>query len=99
MQQGNVKSHRGRYGKGELQELGRFAGNLGIEMIPCIQTLAHLEHILQWPAYASLRDSDRVILADHEPTYALLERMIAAASAPFIEFRKSNGDKVTIYVA
>ena len=32
-------------------------------MIPCIQALGHLEQILQWPAYANLRDTATVLLA------------------------------------
>jgi len=74
---------RGRYTQAELQDLDAHAGQFGIEMFPCIQALAHLEQILQWPAYFALRDTDNVLLADHEPTYALLEKMIAAACAPF----------------
>ena len=41
---------------------------LGIEMIPCIQTLAHLERALQWPVMAEYRDTDDVLLTgEHEP--------------------------------
>jgi len=74
---------RGRYSKAEMKELDRYAANLGIEMFPCIQTLAHLEQILQWPAYAKYRDTSGVLLADEDATYELLEKMIRAASEPF----------------
>ena len=33
---------RGRYSQEELKEIDRFAGENDIELIPCIQTLAHL---------------------------------------------------------
>ncbi|MBI2440969.1 MAG: family 20 glycosylhydrolase [Lentisphaerae bacterium] len=74
---------RGRYTWEELKSLDQYAAHLGIEMIPCIQTLAHLEQVLQWPAYADYRDTDDIILANDNKTYALLEKMIAAASGPF----------------
>lgn len=74
---------RGRYTQDELHDLDNYGAALGIEMIPCIQTLAHLEQILQWPAYADYRDVDGVILAEEERTYKLVEKMIAAATAPF----------------
>ncbi len=74
---------RGRYTQDELRDLDRYADALGIEMFPCIQTLGHLEQILQWPAYAAYRDTRGVLLAEHEPSYVLIEKMIRAASAPF----------------
>jgi hypothetical protein len=74
---------RGAYSAKELRELDRYAAMFGIEMFPCIQTLAHLAQILQWPAYADVMDTDHVLLAEHEPTYVLIEKLIAAASAPF----------------
>jgi hypothetical protein len=60
-----------------------YADGFGIEMFPNIQALAHLGQVLQWPAYAQYRDTDQVLLADEPKTYALLEKMIDAASAPF----------------
>jgi len=52
-------------------------------MFPCIQTLAHLSQILQWPAYRANRDTEDILLAEDEATYRLVEKMITAASAPF----------------
>jgi hexosaminidase len=72
---------RGRYSAGELKEVDRYASLFGIEVIPCIQTLAHLERILQWPAYASVKDTQSVLLAEEEATYALIGRMLDAAQA------------------
>jgi hypothetical protein len=74
---------RGRYTESEMRDLDDYADALGIEMFPCIQALAHLEQILQWPAYGDYRDVGGVMLAEEERTYELLEKMIAAASAPF----------------
>jgi hexosaminidase len=74
---------RGRYTEAELREIDAFADTLGIEMFPCIQALAHLEQILQWPAYMDYKDVNGVLLAEEDRTIALLDKMITAASAPF----------------
>jgi len=74
---------RGGCRQDELKELDDYAFSLGIEMIPCIQTLAHLEQILQWPAYARLCDTGGILLAEEDETYALVEKLITAAIAPF----------------
>ncbi len=66
---------RGAYTKEELRELDRYALALGIELIPCIQTLGHLEMALHWPAMAEMRDTGRTLLADEEKTYQLIEAM------------------------
>ncbi|MES2309421.1 MAG: beta-N-acetylhexosaminidase [Verrucomicrobiota bacterium] len=74
---------RGGYTQKELRELDRYAGQLGIEMFPCIQTLAHLEQILQWPRFQDLKDVDGVLIAEEKKTYQWIEKMIDEASAPF----------------
>ena len=74
---------RGRYTYDEMKALDDYADALGIEMFPCIQTLAHMAMVLQWPAYAEYQDTDHVLIADEEKTYALIEKMISAAGAPF----------------
>ncbi len=76
---------RGRYTFEELKDMDDYADMLGIEMIPCIQTLAHLERALQWPVMEAYRDTADVLLTgENEPeTYAFLRECIQAASAPF----------------
>ena len=74
---------RGRYTHNEMRDLDRYADNFGIEIFPCIQTLGHMEQVLKWPAYADYRDTPGILLAEDEPTYRLIEKMIAAASGPF----------------
>lgn len=74
---------RGRYTQAEMRDLDDYARKFGVEMFPCIQVLAHLRQVLQWPAYAAHRDTPDVLLADDGKTYRLIEKMIAAASAPF----------------
>jgi hypothetical protein len=74
---------RGAYTQKELKEVDRYAAALGIEMIPCIQTLAHLEQMLQWPPYASYRDTAGILLAEDPTVYEFIRKIIRAASAPF----------------
>ena len=74
---------RGRYTYEELKELDDYADALGIEMIPCIQTLGHLFAALKWDACSTLRDTDDILLVDDEQTYQFIEDMICAASKPF----------------
>ncbi len=71
---------RGRYSREELKALDDFAARYGIEMIGCIQTLGHLEHLLKWPAYSDIRDTERVLMVDESRTYKLIDKMLAEFS-------------------
>ena len=55
---------RGRYSKEELLSLDKYASEKGIELIPCIQTLAHLGTIFHWQEYAAVNDVNDILLAD-----------------------------------
>lgn len=66
---------RGRYTKQELKELDSFAAALGIELVPAIQTLAHLGQSLKWKAMASLVDTGDILLADSSEVQAFLGAM------------------------
>lgn len=74
---------RGRYTQKELKSIDDYAHSLGIEMVPCIQALAHLEQIIQWPAYADICDTNHILLVGEKKTYDFVRKMIRAASAPF----------------
>ncbi len=68
---------RGAYTLQEIQEIDQYAARLGIEVIPCIQTLGHLEQILKWRhTYWSVRDTNSVLLVGAEPTYELIAKML-----------------------
>ena len=41
---------------------------MGIELIPCVQTLGHFKQFLQWPSSAPLRDQPGILLIDDEKT-------------------------------
>jgi hypothetical protein len=70
---------RGAYTPSELSEIVDYAEKLGIELVPCIQTLAHLSKVQRWKANAALFDTASVLLIDDEKTYQLIEKMIANA--------------------
>ena len=72
---------RGRYSKAEMKELDTFATSIGIEVIPCIQTLAHLNGTLRWGQIPV--DCDDILLADDPRTYELIEHMFATLSECF----------------
>jgi hypothetical protein len=74
---------RGRYTASELRGLDDCAFALGIEMFPCIQTLSHLFLPLRWPAFRDVRDTYYILLAGEKKTYALIEQLLRAASAPY----------------
>lgn len=74
---------RGRYSESELREIDDYADKLGIEIIPCIQTLAHLSTFLQWKRTYEIRDTPDVLLVGSEETYALIDKMIASITRSF----------------
>lgn len=74
---------RGRYSQAELRALDDYADALGIEIIPCIQTLAHLKQALKWNYAQDIRDTEDILLVDEPKTYDFVRHLIEAASAPF----------------
>ncbi len=71
---------RGGYTIQEMKALDDYADALGIELVPCIQALAHLEQTLQWDPNFKYRDTHHILLAGDEATYALIRKFIKAAS-------------------
>lgn len=74
---------RGKYSQAELREIDDYADRFGIEVIPCIQTLAHLKEALKWFFAGPVKDTDDILFVGKPETYAFVEQMIDAASAPF----------------
>ncbi|MBE5753265.1 MAG: beta-N-acetylhexosaminidase [Clostridiales bacterium] len=66
---------RGRYTKQELKEIVAYCESIGMETIPCIQTLAHLNQIFRWSIYSAVHDCDDILLVGEERTYELIENM------------------------
>ncbi len=64
---------RGRYSKEELKHLDQVAISLGMDMIPCIQTLGHLKTALRWNWTDGMRDNPDILLIGQERTYEFIE--------------------------
>ncbi len=71
---------RGGFTSREMKALDDYADALGIELIPCIQALAHLAQTLQWDPNFKYRDTNDILLAGDEATYAFVRKCIKAAS-------------------
>lgn len=68
---------RGRYSKKELKELDDYGDMLGIELIPCIQTLAHMDQFLAWgePAGKYL-DIDNILYVGKPEVNELIDKIL-----------------------
>ena len=69
---------RGRYSQAELREIDDYAYDKGIELIPAIQTLAHLNCIFRWPTYSGMRDCNDILLVGEDETYKLIDDMFSS---------------------
>ena len=74
---------RGRWTESELKELVEYGEKFGVELIPCIQTLAHLERMMRWKCYQSVIDCNDILLVGDDKTYDLIEQMFKACSKAF----------------
>ena len=66
---------RGRYSKAELKQIDAYAAAHGMQVIPCIQTLAHVNALFHWPVYREIHDAADILLTGDERTYALVDGM------------------------
>lgn len=82
---------RGRFSQAELRELDDYADRFGIELIPCIQALAHLNCIFRWPAFEPLQDVGDILLVGDEKTYQLIDNAIKSCAACFRSRRINLG--------
>ena len=68
---------RGGYTKAELKEIDAYCKEKGVDLIPCIQTLAHLNQMFRWGnEYGCINDVNDILLVDDERTYTLIENII-----------------------
>ena len=67
---------RGKYSKSELKEIASIGEEYGVEVVPCIQTLAHLG-IFRWKRFAPLRDTADILLVGDPEVYKLIDKMFA----------------------
>lgn len=67
---------RGAYTKEEIKEIDAYADMFGVELVPCIQTLAHYNQLLCRPEYASICDKGDALLVGDERTYTLIDNIL-----------------------
>ena len=72
---------RSRYSIEEMKEIDEFCTSIGIEAIPCIQTLAHMKTHFKWNTVPV--DCDDILLAEDERTYELIANMFKTLSSCF----------------
>jgi hypothetical protein len=66
---------RGRYSLADIRELDSYAASLGLELVPFVQTLAHLNALTKWQAFGGLFDINDILLCGSEEVYGLVEDM------------------------
>ncbi|HEY4553220.1 MAG TPA: beta-N-acetylhexosaminidase, partial [Bacillaceae bacterium] len=71
---------RGRYTGEQLKSMDQYAQMFGVELVPCIQTLAHLGTALKWSAFSDVLDCQDILLIDEEKTYQLIDAMFRTMS-------------------
>ncbi len=74
---------RGRYTIEELKDIDAYCKKKGVELIPCIQTLAHLNCIFKWEEYSKIKDTKDIMLIGDERTYQLIENIFKTLSQVF----------------
>lgn len=82
---------RGAFSKEELKEIDDYAFMFGIEVIPCIQTLAHLSTAIRWPGLAQFSDTPDILLVGHEKTYKFIKDMFEYCKEVFRSRRINIG--------
>ena len=74
---------RGGFSVSEIQEIDTYCQSKGIELVPCVEVLAHLGCIFRWRDYATIHDNGDVLLVDEERTYEFLDNIFATVSKAF----------------
>lgn len=74
---------RGRYSHDELKEIDAYAKKAGVELIPCVQTLAHFNNLVKLNPYWEITDVFDILLVDDERTYELIDHIFATLAECF----------------
>lgn len=82
---------RGRLTEEEIKRLDEYAALFGIELVPCIQTLAHLNTLLHWQKYQDYFDNGDILFAGEERVYELIGNMLKAARRAYRSGRINIG--------
>ena len=82
---------RGRYSQEELKQINEYCLSIGVELVPCIQTLAHLNQLKKWEDYVNLFDYDDVLMVGDERVYQLIDKMFDTLEKCFTTRRAHVG--------
>lgn len=82
---------RGRYSQAELKEIDLYCKSIGVELVPCIQVLAHLNQLVQWPVYRGYFDCNDILMVGDEKVYELIEKMFETLEKCFTSRRVHIG--------
>ena len=82
---------RGRYTKTELKQMAAYGDRFGVELVPCIQVLAHLNQAVRWSAHSEMHDCDAILLVDEPKTYELIDAMFCTLEECFTSRRVNVG--------
>ncbi len=74
---------RGRYTGAEIKEIDAYAKSHGVELIPCIQTLAHFTNLVRHSVYRDIIDVNDILLIDEPKTYEFIDKMFASLAKNF----------------
>ena len=82
---------RGGYTEEELKDIVGYCDGIGMEVIPCIEGLAHLSTVFYWKDYAAINDTDDILLADEQRTYLLFDNIFRTLRKCFTSKRVNIG--------
>ena len=82
---------RGKYTKDELKEIDAYAKSRSVELIPCVQVLAHIKGIFRHWEYKEINDIDDILLVGDERTYRLIEHIFQTLAECFSSRRVNIG--------
>lgn len=71
------------YTKEDIARIDNYCKIFGIELIPCIQTLAHFNSLIRHYAMSDLFDCNDILIAEEEKTYKFIEDLISTCAEYF----------------
>ncbi len=80
---------RGAYTQEEIRQIDQYCQIFGMELIPCIQTLAHINQITRYEHYQKIIDVNDILLVGEEKTYEFLDHLLGTVAGAF-STRKIN---------
>ena len=82
---------RGRYSQEELRAIDGYCRSVGVELVPCIQVLAHLYSLSHWEPYIPLFDYRDTLMVGDDGVYKLIDDMFTALEQCFTSRRVNIG--------